>query len=356
MKQIKLISSLILLALGCNSQATEVVDASKFGSYMVGAEQVRVQSGDDSFRGVMNQALITYMETSQDNGAGPVMMLPDVGLSSWIYARTPDSRPGWLQIFASLGQDAYAYDWINNGNSPQNVLPFELLSEGVLCYPQGGCNSESDSSDLVQTINKLQPRDIWIDYGFGPAWGQSYANSQYPTTYAMQLFSSLPAYATRVNAEADLIINARNLIEALTNTGSATLILHGAASEVGLEVARLRPDLVRAAVLIEPGSCDGVAQVSGTPVLALFADRLEERGLVGSLSNCTSQLTAYRRSGEAADILTLGSVPDIGNNNRQLAPLHIALDGSGNSHLMMQDQNGEDIAGMISRWISARAR
>lgn len=350
MKNSLLILSVLMICLPL--QANESVSASKFSSYMVGAEQVRISQGEDSWRGVMNQALVTYIETNLNNQTGPVMMVPDVGLSTYVFARTPDNRDGWLEIFAQMGHDAYAYDWINTGNSPQNILPFALLNEGVICYAHQSC--EQPDHPLLQRIDKLQPAEIWPAWGFGPEQGQSYADSQYPTERIMQLYSSLPAFATYVNNDQDVVINARNLIEALQDNGSANLVLHGSASETGIQVARLRPDLVRSLVLLEPSSCAGLEQIEDVPVLAVYGDYLEARGMTGSLANCTDQLSAYRRAGSMGDILTLAEVPDLGNRNTALSAIRIPANQSGNSHLMMQDRNNAEVAGMISRWIAVR--
>lgn len=333
-------------------QANEPVSANKFASYMVGAEQVRIQNGEESLRGVMNQALVTYIETNLNNGNGPVLMVPDVGLSTYIFARTPDNRDGWLEGFAQLGHDAYAYDWINTGNSPQNILPFALLNDGVICYDHQGCG-ESDNP-LLQRVDKLQPADIWRAWGFGPVQGEAYPDSQYPLEQVMQLYSSLPAYATYVNNDQDLIINARNMIEALEDNGPANLILHGAAVETGAQVARLRPDLVRSLVLLEPTGCEAIEPLTQVPVLAMYGDYLSQRGMTNSLQSCIDQLNAHRASGGQADLLTLGDVPELQSREEELAAVRIPAGASGNSHLMMQDRNNLAIAGMISRWIDLR--
>lgn len=285
---------------------------------------------------VTGQSMVHYFAPSEERDVA-VLLYPGLGLTSYIFLATPDGREGWATLFASDGFTTYVYDVPNTGISGFDIAPFNRARLGDLAV--------ADQPNLA-IWNNLQ---IWTRWGFGPEAGTPYDNTRFPVADIDQF---LAAMNPRVGggggrgrrravdpATPDPVLE--NFIELLERSGPAVVVLHSWAGRTGLQAAAQRPELVRGVVVVEPVGCptnpaDPFFE-TGIPFLAVYGDFIEERGQLGRLAACRRTAEILGTRGVPADMLVL---PEIGI--------------AGNSHLMMQDDNNDDIARRIVTWITDR--
>jgi pimeloyl-ACP methyl ester carboxylesterase len=125
------------------------------------------------------------------------------------------------------------------------------------------------------------------------------------------------------------------LIRLLEKAGPATLLLHSASGPTGFEATRLRPDLVKAIVAVEvtgsPTDQDDIAKhFADKTFVGVYGDNFDLRPMAGRYEASVKMAETIRAKGGKADVIWL---PKLGIR--------------GNSHLLMQDNNNDDIARMI---------
>jgi len=180
------------------------------------------------------------------------------------------------------------------------------------------------------------------DVGFGPEVGDPYEDVRYPVESVDQLVASFPAYVSTGGGGGSRFASPQETaaLEALFNRiGPSVLLVHSAGGGSGFAVAQTVPDLVERIVAVEPVGAPTdpptVAEMGGdAPFMGVYGDYVDEREQTGRKE--ATQTTA-ELAGEASPASTLLSLPDEGI--------------SGNTHLMMQDDNNGEIADRILTWI-----
>ena len=289
---------------------------------------------------------------SDSEGGEPVVMVPGLGLDEYIYTDTPDDRDGWAQIFDENGYTSYVYN-------PPNIV---------------------DSNETVNdsmSVSQWSLGRAWSKWGFGPQQGEAYEDSKYPVAQIQELENNFPQYTSGISggqtsgsgSQTDRTGGQRGgqfdgnfsgqrgqqsgrsgqgsaqggmsfgseastkaLIDLLERTGPATVIVHSAEGATGFEVARQRPELVETLVAVEPVGCpETESQVfNGTEFAAVYGDYVQERGQTGRKHACETTVDLINENGGKAEMISL---PDMEIN--------------GNSHLLMQGENNEEIAEIV---------
>ena len=291
-----------------------------------------------------------YKYSDSDSGE-PVVMVPGLGLDEYIYTDTPDGREGWAQIFDENGYTSYVYN-------PPNIV---------------------DSNETVNdsmSVSQWSLGRAWSKWGFGPQQGEAYEDSKYPVPQIQELENNFPQYTSGISggqtsgsgSQTDRTGGQRGgqfegnfsgqkggqqsgrsgqgsaqgggmsfgseasteaLIDLLERTGPATVIVHSAEGATGFEVARERAELIETLVAVEPVGCpETESQVfNGTEFVAVYGDYVQERGQTGRKQACEATVEMINQNGGDAEMISL---PDMGIE--------------GNSHLLMQGENNEEIA------------
>ena len=291
-------------------------------------------------------------------------MVPGLGLSPYIYRATPDGRRGWIEYFADAGHPVYVF------NPPRNV-------------DSGGLDTVALQNSDSTSLSRWSIDRAWPTWGFGPEVRIPYEDVRYPVKSVDQLVASFPAYVStgrggggtqgggqngrrsrnQNSTSGDSIESTAGnqtgtatgggggsrfassretaALEALLNrVGPAVLLVHSAGGGSGFAVAQAVPDLVDGIVAVEPVGAptdpQTVAEMGGdAPFMGVYGDYVDERGQTGRKE--ATQTTA-ELAGETSPASTLLSLPDEGI--------------SGNTHLMMQDDNNGEIADRMISWIS----
>lgn len=377
-----LIRTVILLAVTtlacqCNpfhvvAQESEPLVLSKMGVMFVGGREIPMPSGTGRFGGgqqtqIIEQAPVHYLIPTEEKRSGklPVIMVPGMGLTSYLYLATPDGRDGWAQIFAKAGHPVYVFDEPNNAIAGFPVGGFDAVKQG-----------QADIADLPRFM-LWSNETPWRRWGIGPERNVPFDDTRYPVEHIEQLYASItPVYQGGVpSASTEPVpaaggrggrfrrgmtlpegglarrggaarggmaggrfgagVKAEALVELLEKTGPAILVVHSASGSTGLEATRMRPDLVKAIVAVEivgsPTDADDIRKnFTDKQFIGVFGDHFDVRPMAGRHEACETTARLINEAGGQAEVIWL---PKLGIR--------------GNTHLLMQDNNNDVIAKML---------
>lgn len=352
------------------TRKSEQLVLERMGVMFVGGREVEMPGGGRFGGGgkqtqIAGQAPVHYLipPTEKREGKLPVIMVPGMGLTSYLYLSTPDGRDGWAQIFARAGYPVYVFDEPYNAISGFEVGKFNEVSAG-----------NADISALPRIM--LWANEItWRRWGIGPEPGVPAENTRFPVEHIDQLHASMTpvmgggggrggagggrfggrrgrgmAGATESTPVGRRGRGARGgaaggagggnskvdaLIKLLEKVGPATLVLHSASGLTGFEVTRLRPDLVKAIVAVEvtssPTDPNDIAEhFTDKRLVGVYGDNFDLRPMAGRHEASVKMAEEINSAGGKADVIWL---PKLGIK--------------GNSHLLTQDNNNDEIARMI---------
>ncbi|NOT60953.1 MAG: hypothetical protein HOP19_12110, partial [Acidobacteria bacterium] len=262
-------------------------------------------------------------------------MVPGLGLSSYMYMATPDGRLGWAQLFAKRGYAVYVFDDPLTAPSGFDVSPFNALKAGQ--------TPAANVPNLAIWSNEV----IWQRWGFGAVAGQPYDDTRFPVTHVDQFQRAMPprsapagdAQGTGLDA-----LKVRALLALLERVGPCILVTHSAGGSTGFDANLQKPNLVKAMVVLEPTGCptEQAAVTNGfkdKSFLAVYGDYIQSRGQTGRLTACRTTANLVRGLGNTGETIVL---PEMGIR--------------GNTHLFTQDNNSDEIARMVLRWLETNVR
>jgi pimeloyl-ACP methyl ester carboxylesterase len=358
-----------------SAAAAEPLVLEKMGIMFVGGREVAMTSSGRFGGGnqIVDQAPVHFLLPPEEKrqGKSPIIMIPGMGLTSYLYLGTPDGREGWAQTFAKAGHPVYVFD--EPGNA---IAGFEV--------------GKMTSSETPPRIMLWSNETTWRRWGIGPQPGVPAENTRFPYKHIDQLHASMTPVMSgsagrggagrggagrggaaagrggfrrggrfrgqsgQERAEADSTgenpnppstpiasgepgnnpkVNA--LIELLKKTGPATILVHSAAGPTGYETARKRADLVQGLITVEvtgtPTDPDDIRQhFARKQLIAVYGDNFDLRPMQGRYEASARMVKEIQAAGGKATMIWL---PE--------QNIH------GNSHLLMQDTNNDDIAEMI---------
>ncbi|MBQ0819495.1 alpha/beta fold hydrolase [Microvirga sp. HBU67558] len=301
------------------------------GSFHVGGRQVQVDGQDErtiaftrstSFTYNPNglyhveQAYVQYFIPEQPISRIPIVLLHGGGFSGAMWEATPDGRTGWLQILLGLGFTVYVVDNVERGRAGWCALPGVWPGDAIVRSAQ----------------------EAWGLFRFGRSEDfprrTPFPGQRFPTDHLDTfIMGHIPRWLTTGEA-------AVSTFEAvLQRIGPCCVIAHSQGGEVAFRAAARHPALVPCLIALEPsGFPDDPAAFANRSVLAISGDYVDATPLWVSLTERTQAFVeALDEAGASA---SLWSLPKMGI--------------SGNSHMIMMDDNNSEIAEMLSRWILER--
>lgn len=333
----------------------------KMGVMFVGGREVEM-SGGGRFGGggkqtqIAGQAPVHFLIPPEDmrKGKRPIIMIPGMGLTSYLYLNTPDGRDGWAQIFARAGYPVYVFDEPNNA-----ISGFEI-----------GKFTDADQPPRIMLWSNEM---TWRRWGIGPEPGVPAENTRFPVEHIDQLHASMtPVMGGRGggrggrgragggrfgrgrgqqsneesgpgerrggrfrSAGGGANPKVEALVKLLEKIGPATLVLHSASGPTGFEATRQKPDLVKAIVAVEvtgsPTNSDDIGKYfAKTQLIGVYGDNFDLRPMAGRLKATQKMADMINAAEGKGEVIWL---PKQGIK--------------GNSHLLMQDNNNDAIASMI---------
>ena len=114
-------TSVFALFTAASAAASEPLVLEKMGVMFVGGREVAMTSAGRFGGGnqIVDQAPVHFLIPPEEKrqSKSPIVMIPGMGLTSYLYLGTPDGREGWAQIFAKAGHPVYVFDEPGNAIS-----------------------------------------------------------------------------------------------------------------------------------------------------------------------------------------------------------------------------------------------
>jgi len=212
--------ALFSLALVAVVTSVSVADIT-FGVFYAGGREIG-RTGKPGDTVWVEQAMVHTLIPSEVTG-DPIIMVPGMGLGSYIYLSTPDGRKGWAQLFAEAGHPVYVYDipeYSTSGgfdvnkcndmveaividdadpNNPVATLYYPVDPNTIELVTSGrgkGQTTTVQSPALPPTYahwsTNSNRRNIWSKWGFGDGTDSPFPDVRYPVAQIDQLEKQMP--------------------------------------------------------------------------------------------------------------------------------------------------------------------
>ncbi|PWD99573.1 alpha/beta hydrolase family protein [Marinilabilia rubra] len=362
-KTVALFSAAVLLGLGlaqsgCSSNNNES-KVTKI-SVITPKDSLKVPNGIIELPLAAKSGTAYFYEPARKTEKTPIIMVPGMGLSAYIFTDTPDERKAWADIFSENGHPVYVYE-----------DPSIMVHEGV-DYEKTGMKGR-----------KWNTTRTWSTWGMGPEYPKPYEEVKYPVQQFDSLVASFPDYGNfgfievkkdsmATSGASKLAKNAKqseghtdnqqaearggrrrggggggfgaqiqveNLLTLMDQVGDCILMVHSASGSTGFEAIRQNGDNAEALIVLEPvGSPvkegDVKKHFADIPFLGVYGDNIDNRRQGRRKQAVEETIRLIKENGGSAEMIDLP-----------------AMSIYGNTHLMMQDTNNAEIAGMIMQWI-----
>lgn len=307
------------------------------GSFYMGGQkefQTVDELGGFSSEGkvTVNQMYVAYWKPAENVQSTNFVFIHGMNLSGKTWETTPDGRMGWNEYFVRRGYPVYVVDQVGAGRSGFNQKKYNLAKLGKLDA------AEQESFQLISDDN------VWINFRFGTGDGQPVTAAKFPVMAADELSKqSIPFALFGLPNPNPNYTNLAQLALKLENT---VLVSHSQSGAFPVEAALIEPRGIEAMVLLEPGGTaanftdEQINTLVDIPLLVVFGDNLEnETGIPGHswknyFDGWGSFVEKLNQAGGKAKMMYL---PEEGI--------------SGNSHMLMQDINNEEIAELVLEWL-----
>jgi pimeloyl-ACP methyl ester carboxylesterase len=306
------------------------------GSFFVGGEERTVsepaaapspaQSGEIT----VNQMYVQYQIPLQGAQHVPVVFVHGCCLSSKTWETTPDGRMGWSEYFVRKQRSVYLADQVSRARSGFDPSAFNEVRTGA--------RPNAQMPGILDATHQF----AWSVFRFGPKYGEGFADEQFPLQAVGELYKQM---IPDLNSTLPPSLN-----PTLTQMAALGVKLHGAVlvghSESGFfpeQAALVNPVGIKGIVTIEI-RCDTalttaqLATLAKIPTLVMFGDHLGDvKGpfsWTDALASCNTFIDQLKHAGGDAEMMYLP-----------------ALGIKGNSHMLMQDRNSNQLADLVLGWI-----
>jgi len=307
------------------------------GSFFVGGEAkalslpaygpLPAQSGDVT----VNQMYVQYQIPLQGARHVPVVMVHGCCLSSKTWETTPDGRIGWSEYFLRKGRSVYLADQVSRARSGFDPTTFDDVRAGKTPPAQ------------LPGILSATHQFAWTVFRFGPKFGESFPDEQFPMQAVDELYKQM---LPDLNA-----LLPRDANPTWTQMAALGVKLHGAVlighSESGFfpeRAALIDATGIKGLITIETQcetalSAAQLATLAKVPTLVMFGDHLGDvrdgpAFWNAAFASCNTFIEQLKGHGGDAEMMYLP-----------------ALGIKGNSHMLMQDRNSNQLADLVLAWI-----
>lgn len=309
------------------------------GSFYVGGEKMKLENApveefpymgkftytsDPNGTHWVKQMYVQYSTLDGHKAPYPILMWHGGGLTGVTWETTPDGREGWDTLFLRYGFDVYVSDAVERGRASWAKFP--------------------EFNPTPPIFHTYEAR--WLNLKMGETYPIPYEGNRFPTDYYDQMMmQSVPRWLS----SDEWTINAYSeYLKKMQETHDGVIIMaHSQGGGYAEKIAQMYPDFIKALILIEPAalpeSDEDLSAFQKIPQLYVFGDYMsEDYKVVHSwVSSVRDNIPRWRKTldGINADY-TWMSLPDMGIN--------------GNSHMLMMDNNNDEIAKMISDWLTEK--
>ncbi len=269
----------------------------------------------------VDQMYVQYMLPADQKSKYPLLMWHGGGLTGVTWESKPDGNPGWMQYFLRAGHPIYVSDAVERGRATWARYPEIFSSEPFF-------RTKKEAWELF----RIGPKD---SYNTDPAKRIAHPGEKFPVSAFDQFCKqSVPRWATN-DPPTQVAYNA--LVQKI---GSSVILVHSQGGNFGFQAALAAPDKVKAIVAIEPSGAPKpgpeLEKLKNIPILMVWGDYLNKQELWQRL---VPNIQAF-----AKDLQSRGGKVDW----IDLPKLGI----SGNTHMLMMDENSDQVAGLVQEWMA----
>ena len=304
------------------------------GSFFVGGESKALPAPDGSDQSAgditVNQMYVQYQAPPAANQHVPVVMVHGCCLSSKTWETTPDGRMGWDEYFVRHDRAVYLADQVSRARSGFDASIINAVKAGT-AEPEALPNILTASYQVGWTVFRL-----------GPSYGEVFPDGQFPIEAIDELYKQM---IPDINAQLPTPNPTwTNMAALAVQLDGAILMGHSESGFFPQQAALIDPAGIRGMISIEMACptdlpANQIATLAAIPTLIMFGDHLGdiEDSFVNwadSLATCQTYAEQIRAAG--GDIVMM----------------HLPAMGIyGNSHMLMQDRNSDQLADLILAWI-----
>ena len=268
------------------------------------------------------QMYVQFFLPKNRKGKYPLLMWHGGGLTGVTFESTPDGRDGWLNFFVRKGWDVYNSDAVERGRA-------------------GFANPDVWADQPIFLTYQDPYERFRIGDGVG-SWDADAAKRKplAGTAFPVEAYENYMKQAVPRWLSTDKAIVA-GYLALVDKICPCVMLLHSQGGTFGFQVAEQRPDKIKGIVAVEAATAGNVAnapKLKNVPVLQIFGDYVDQHPRWSTFKKVDMAYgDAIKAAGGTADWINL---PDIGIK--------------GNSHMLMQDKNSDQIADVIQKWLVSK--
>jgi len=332
------ISALLLLAAGVTMADSLLLKEQ--GSFFVGGHTIFTDALTGSTTGFLGSGInagnITvdqmYVQYQIPEGADshiPVVMVHGCCLSSKSYETTPDGRMGWNEYFLRKHRAVYLPDQVSRARSGFDATIYNEIKLGK--------RPPSDMPEIRSATHEI----AWLGFRFGPSAGKAFPDEQFPVEafeeFGKQVIPDLNGELPAVNP------TWTNLSGLAIKLKGAILLGHSESGFFPEQAALINPANIKAMITIETAcpalNSQQLASLAKIPTLVVFGDHLGD--VPSSPIKCQERFDSCQQF-----------VDQVKAAGGDATMMHLPKYGQfGNSHMLMQDKNSNQVADLILKWI-----
>ena len=310
------------------------------GSFFVGGRTVFTDTLTGSTTGFLGTGINTgnitvdqmYVQYQIPEGADshvPVVMVHGCCLSSKSYETTPDGRMGWNEYFLRKHRAVYLPDQVSRARSGFDAT---ILNEIKL-----GKRPAGDMPEIRTATHEI----AWLLFRFGPTMGKAFSDEQFPVEafeeFGKQVIPDLNGGLPAVNP------TWTNMSGLAIKLKGAILMGHSESGFFPEQAALINPTDIKALITIEavcPSlTAEQISKLAKIPTLVVFGDHL---------GDVPTMPTMWKERFESCGKFVQQVNAAAGDATMMHLPKYSQF---GNSHMLMQDKNSNQVADLILKWI-----
>jgi hypothetical protein len=273
----------------------------------------------------VDQMYVHYEVPANAGKHYPLTLIHGCCLTGKTWETTPDGRMGWDEFFVRKGYPVYVIDQSWRGRSAGSVAAINAVKTGKA------------QLDQLPTVFSAGHEGAWAIFRFGPEYPKVFDGMRYPLGAQAEFWKQMvPDWSNSVPTPNPTVPALSELAQKLNGT---VLVSHSQSGIYPFQTVALNTKGVAGIIAIEPGACPdaagNLAPYKALPILVVWGDYVDlSPRWAPRLKGCRAFVTAVNAAGGKAELMVL---PEKG--------IH------GNSHMLMQDNNSLQIAGMLDTWV-----
>jgi pimeloyl-ACP methyl ester carboxylesterase len=271
----------------------------------------------------VEQMYAHYVRLQDPRARWPLILAHGGGLTGVTFESTPDGRPGWQMFFLRAGHDVFVTDAVERGRAGWARSPQVLAGEPVFRTMGEGW-----------ALFRIGPADGW---NLDPARRRAFENTRFPVgAWDRFMMQAVPRWVTtdrQIQSAYDALVD---------RVCPCVLLAHSQGANFAFTAALNAPDKVKAVIAVEPSgtptAAAEAARLRDVPHLVVWGDRIGGNPFWERVrANVEAWVGRIREAGGTAETLDLP-----------------AAGVTGNSHMLMMDDNSDEVAARIQHWMERR--